>query len=239
MVWTKIRIDFTETVKCEFCNRKITSGKGIIIKNELGELSFSGPTCAQNRNGNNVANPQEKIIDITKGCVLQELESKSTSTGITVAHIKTEDDNFTSQEDSDVHNYLDNNAVKAYLTLRFEKLSHIVAIPKATKLTAIYSNYINTGNISSEDENYIRMTMYSDKFPLFTYKNLQSVYAAEYWLNSFIENNKDKDLSFIQSNLNQLRSKLYLTQKQIDGINKWFAYSERKQIKLKNDAFER
>ncbi len=39
-MWKKIRIDFTDTVKCQFCSRMITSGKAIVVQNELGNISF-------------------------------------------------------------------------------------------------------------------------------------------------------------------------------------------------------
>lgn len=236
MMWKKIRIDFTETVKCEFCNRKITSGKGVLIENEKGKISFSGPSCAQNKNGYNVNNPNERIIDITKGCELKD-DTTIQYAEYKVASRNRDEENFTQQDDSETHNYLDENAVKAYLTLRFEKLSHISAIIKSERLTQIYQQYITSGRLLDEDENYIRTIMYGSRFSFLTYKNLQAVYAAEYWLTSFIEHNTDKNLDFIHSTLAQLRNKLYLTHNQIIGINKWFSHSSRKQIKLKNNAF--
>lgn len=238
MVWTKIRIDFTETVQCEFCSRKITSGKGIVIKNENGDISFSGPNCAQNRNGKNVSNPNEKIVDITKGCILQELMPIRSDRGMATVNIRIDEDNFTQLNDIDVHNYHDINAVKAYFTLRFEKLGHINAIPKAKKLVEIYNTYISEGKILNKDESYIKMIMYGDKYPRYSYKNLQSVYAADYWLVLFIENNNGKDLTFIESTLHHLRTKLFLTKKQIIGINNWFSHSEGRKVKLKENAFE-
>ncbi|MBV6540764.1 hypothetical protein HT667_04675 [Ursidibacter maritimus] len=235
MEWKKIRIDFTETVKCQFCARMITSGKGIVVQDEMGNLAFSGPSCAQNKNGSNVINPKEKVIDITKGCVLQETNKASPGK----EQNSTEQDNFASKHDNEVHNYLDVNAVKAYLILRFEKLSHLTSILKSQKLNEIYQNYKQTDQISSDDENYLRMIMYGHRHPTCTYQNLQAVYAAEYWLNSFIEHHSDNDLTFIRSALTQLRKKLTLTEKQILGINNWFKYTDGKMVKLKTNAFVR
>lgn len=234
-MWKKIRIDFTDTVKCQFCSRMITSGKAIVVQNELGNISFSGPSCAQNKNGQNVVNPKEKIVDITKGCLLHE----PTTNDKTDKQVDVEQDNFTSIHDDEVHNYLDNNAVNAYLTLRFEKLSHLTSIIKSQKLNEIYHNYELTGQISQKDESYIRVIMYGEAYPLYTYQNLQAVYAAEYWLQSFIRHNPESDLSFIQDTLNQLRRKLTLTEKQIMGINNWFKNSDGKMVKLKTNAFVR
>lgn len=234
-MWKKIRIDFTDTVKCQFCSRLITSGKAIVVQDESGNISFSGPSCAQNKNGRNVVNPTEKIIDITKGCLLHE----PTKNDKTDKQTEIEQDNFTSIHDDEVHNYLDSNAVNAYLILRFGKLSHLTSIIKSQKLNNIYHNYKLTGQISPKDENYIRMIMYGDAYPLYTYKNLQAVYAAEFWLQSFIQHNPKSDLNFIQDTLSQLRRKLTLTEKQIIGINNWFKNSDGKMVKLKANAFVR
>lgn len=234
-MWKKIRIDFTDTVKCQFCSRLITSGKAIVVQDEFGTLSFSGPSCAQNKNVQNVVNPKEKIIDITKGCLLQE----PTKNDKADKPIDVEQDNFTSIHDDEVHNYLDSNAVNAYFTLRFGKLSHLNSIIKSQKLNNIYHNYELTGQISLKDENYIRKIMYGDSHPSHTYQNLQAVYAAEYWLQSFILHNPGRDLNFIQDTLNQLRKKLTLTEKQIMGINNWFKNSDGKMVKLKVNAFVR
>ena len=237
MIWKKIRIDFTETVKCEFCNRKITSGKGIVIQNENGIFSFAGPSCAQNEH--NVINPKESIMDITKGCELHEIERKPSSAKSIKLNKDNNEDNFTKQDDIDSNDYLDTNAVKAYLTLRFGKLGHIESIPKADRLNKIYESFITSGKILEQDERYISVIMYGDKYPRFTYRNLQAVYAAEFWLMSFIKNHNSEKSEFMKSILQYLRSNLYLTPKQINAVNNWFTYSDGKQIKLKSNAFEK
>ncbi|QQF90601.1 hypothetical protein JFL57_07665 [Histophilus somni] len=237
MKWKKVRVDFTETVKCKFCNRIINSGKGILIQNEYGDFAFSGPTCAKKKS--NITNYDENIIDITKGCILQDKphSEKLIPQKILNNNIDIEYENFTSEEDEQVHNYLDENAVSAYLTLRFEKLSHIKSIFTSKKLDDIYHSYTINGKISEQDENYIKQAMYGNKCPLLTYQNLQSVYAAEYWLLSFIKYNSDSDLTFIKNVLSQLHKKLTLSNKQIIAINKWFVHSEGKTVKLKENSF--
>ncbi|MCW9734190.1 hypothetical protein L5B97_12075 [Avibacterium sp. 20-15] len=238
MKWKKVRIDFTETVKCKFCNRIINSGKGILIQNEHGDFAFSGPTCAKKKS--NITNYDENVIDITKGCILQDIphsEKLIPQQKIFNENIATEYENLTPEEDTQVDNYLDENAISAYLTLRFEKLSHLKSIFTSKKLDDIYHSYITNGKISKQDENYIKQAMYGNQYPLLTYQNLQSVYAAEYWLLSFIKYNSDSDLTFINNVLGQLRKKLTLSNKQIIAINKWFIHSEGKTVKLKKNSF--
>lgn len=54
---------------------------------------------------------------------------------------------------------------------------------------------------------------------------------------NFINNSKTIDVSFAESLLEQLRRKLTLTVKQIEGINKWFDNAEEKMLKIKTKAF--
>lgn len=42
MTLEKVRIDFTDRIKCRFCPQPTTSGKGIVVVNESGEYAFSG-----------------------------------------------------------------------------------------------------------------------------------------------------------------------------------------------------
>ena len=191
MVWKKVRIDFTDRIKCQFCPQPITSGKGIVVVNEDGEYAFSGPCCA--KKAKNVINPTEKLIDVTKGC----LEYSVTSSPSRI--LSNSDNNPLIVLES--NDYFDENAVKAYLLLRFEKLTHIPAINTVTssKLTEIYNQYKKTDKISEKDKKYLEKVMYGENFPKFTYKNLQAVYAADFWLNLFIQHNKAEDLKFIES----------------------------------------
>ena len=230
MSWKKIRIDFASNVKCQFCPRHITSGKAVIVQHNSGRLSYAGPSCA--KDPNKVSNPKEKIIDVTKGCIEEHTSNKK--------HTKTEQNTLRDEElptSLDFDDYFDEKAAKAYLVLRFEKLSHIPKISemKSEKLNRIYEKYINEDQISPEDEKYLNVVMYGKKQPKFTYKFLQSLYAIDFWLNVFLREKPDH--KFITSLLEQLHNRLSLSPNQINKINECFSEINGIKVKLKANSF--
>lgn len=229
MTWKAIRVDFTPKIKCQFCTQYITSGKGVLVKNEKEEYAFSGPCCA--KKSKNVINPTEKLVDVTKA-TFEQINKIHKNPSHTLPNIK----DTTGAEKLD--NFPEDMA-KSYLVLRCEKLAHIERISKFTsnKLNDIYQKFKISGNISKSHETYLNTIMFGKKFPTFTYQNLQAIYAADYWLSYFINNSKTIDVSFAESLLEQLGRKLTLTVKQIEGINKWFDNAEEKMLKIKTNAF--
>lgn len=230
MGWKKIRIDFAPKVKCQFCPRHITSGKAVIILNDNGLYSYAGPSCA--KDPIKVDNPKDKIIDITKGCIeehsLTQREGKSTLYANTNEELPTS---------LDFDDYFDDNAAKAYLLLRFEKLAHIpkISTSNSAKLTSIYQKFLSEENINIYDEKYLKVVMYGTKQPLLTYKSLQSVYAADFWLNIFLE--KQPEHKFSQSLLKYLHQNLRLSENQINKLNECFSEIKGIKIKLKTNGF--
>ncbi|OOF53731.1 hypothetical protein BKK56_10920 [Rodentibacter genomosp. 2] len=230
MGWKKIRIDFATTVKCQFCPRHITSGKAVIVQHDNGILSYAGPSCA--KDPNKVDNPKEKIIDVTKGCVEEYTTTKNkTQTAINTV----QDEDLPMSLDDD--NYFDENAAKAYLLLRFEKLAHIQKISdfRSEKLSGIYQKYVIENEISPDDEKYLNMVMHGEKYPEFTYKSLQSLYATDFWLRVFLE--KKPEHKFIQSLLEQLHQNLSLSKPQMEKLNECFTEVKGMKITLKTNSF--
>lgn len=78
----------------------------------------------------------------------------------------------------------------------------------------------------------------SNSFPEYSLKNLQAFYACEFWINQFIQDNQEKDLSYVESLRSYLHAKLALTPSQITGLNKWFDNTNgRKMVRLKPNPF--
>ncbi|OOF59750.1 hypothetical protein [Rodentibacter myodis] len=230
MGWKKIRIDFATTVKCQFCPRHITSGKAVIVQHDNGILSYAGPSCA--KDPNKVDNPKEKIIDVTKGCVEEHTSTKNKAQ---IAINPVQDEDLPTSLDDD--NYFDENAAKAYLLLRFEKLAHVQKISdfRSEKLSGIYQKYVADNKISPDDEKYLNMVMYGDKHPEFTYKSLQSLYATDFWLRVFLE--KKPGHRFITSLLEQLHQYLKLSKTQMEKLNECFTEIKGMKITLKTNSF--
>lgn len=66
MKWKVLRRDFVDgVVPCRLGTKRhnITSGVAYVIENEYGEIAYSGPACAKNKDY--VSNPQEVVPDFT------------------------------------------------------------------------------------------------------------------------------------------------------------------------------
>lgn len=227
MVWTVIRIDFTEKCVCIFGEKKhyITSGKAYVVVNEQGVEAFCGPQCA--KNPNYVKNPDEKVPDLTKGCLDIDIKDQNASTCTNPNNKKPASTN--KQE-------LNHNKAIAYLLLRVQKLSHYPQIRYA-KLDDIYNRYISN-QIADNDIIFLLKLIESPNYPEYSYKNLQAIYACDFWINQFLRENTDKNTTFIESIKKYLFDKLALTPSQIEGLNSWFDNTNRrKMINIKPNAF--
>ncbi|EJE8516221.1 hypothetical protein M5252_004570 [Vibrio parahaemolyticus] len=66
MKWKVLRRDFVDgVVPCRLGTKRhnITSGVAYVIENECGEIAYSGPACAKNKDY--VSNPQDVVPDFT------------------------------------------------------------------------------------------------------------------------------------------------------------------------------
>lgn len=88
------------------------------------------------------------------------------------------------------------NAI-AYLLLRVEKLKNFSKI-KYKKLDALYERYQSDG-LTDCDFTFLHRLIDSKLFPEYSLKNLQAIYACEFWINEFLKSNQDKDLSYVES----------------------------------------
>ncbi|WP_240346079.1 hypothetical protein [Pectobacterium brasiliense] len=127
------------------------------------------------------------------------------------------------------------NAI-AYLLLRVEKLKNFPKI-KYKKLDELYERY-HRDSLTESDFILLNKLIDSKSFPEYSLKNLQAIYACEFWINQFLKLNQDKDLNYVEGLKNYLHTKLALTSSQISGLNKWFDNSSgRKMVKLKPNPF--
>lgn len=223
MIYSVIRIDFTERCQCVFCSRKITSGKGYVVVNEKGEEAFCGPVCAKDKN--NVINPGARIPDLTKGAIdAEERENSRKGRNMGIGDRPKLDEEIEKQ-----------NAI-AYLLLRMEKLKDFPGV-HYKKLDPIFMKY-KANNLLEEDYNFLKILMKGEKRPEFSYKNLQAIYACNFWIDKFIKNNSNTDISFVKSLRKYLHEHLRLTEKQIEGLNKWFDRADGGgMVRIKKDVF--
>lgn len=230
MQWRVVRIDFTERCACVFGSKThyITSGKGYVVVDVDGNEKFSGPNCA--RNPDFVVNPNENVPDLTKGC----LEPEGEDSGPKI-NVPPEGTGRATKAPIVMSDRCKQNAV-AYLILRVEKLKHFKKI-KYQKLDVLYERY-NNSDLTDSDYYFLNRLVDAKDFPEYSLKNLQAIYACDFWINQFIKNERNKDLTYVESCRSYLHRKLALTPSQIIGLNNWFDNSNgRKMVRLKSDFF--
>lgn len=228
MTWTIIRIDFTEKCMCVFGEKKhyITCGKGYVVVNSEGNEAFCGPQCA--KNPKYLINPNEIVPVLTKGCLEINVKEQNSSTHITINN---------NQLPSQINNLeLHREKAIAYLLLRVEKLNHYPKI-KYNKLDDIYNRYLSN-KLTHSDICFLSKLVICADYPEYSYQNLQAIYACDFWIDQFLKQNTNKNLSFMKDIKKHLHKKLALSTKQIKGLNSWFDNTKgNKIVNIKLNAF--
>lgn len=221
MQYTLVRIDFYSGEKCDVCPRPLTSGKARVLVDEAGNELFVGPVCAQKK----ATNGKGKVPDLTMAALDPEAVSAG---GNSAGKPGSSNGPATSQIDNS-----DRLKAESYLLLRTEKLVNYSGMSYG-KLADLHRRYLING-LSDDDVKYLLnlMAKVKNDRPEYSYKNLQAIYACDFWIQRFLA----KDASdFILSLKAYLHAHLALTPGQIDGLNKWFK-NKPGMISIKPDAF--
>jgi hypothetical protein len=224
--WRVERIDFADDFRCCFCHRTIVCGKGCVVVDDNGNEGFCGSVCATKPQ--NVTNPKEKIPDLTRGATdtrsgeegeVKPPATKRRNVGARVA-------------------YGGREKAREYLLLRGKKLASIKSV-RWPKLLPILERYEQNKEISEADYQYLQFLMNHPDHPEFSLRNLQAVYSCHFWIEKFVRKNiREKDISFVSSVQQYLHRNLVLSDKQIDGLNKWFTHSVGERLRLQHGMFD-
>ncbi|MGY2169795.1 hypothetical protein [Pseudomonas gingeri] len=223
MAYTLVRIDFYSGEKCGVCPRPLTSGKARVLVDELGNEVFVGPVCAVRE----AANGKEKVPDLTMAAL--DPEAEGGAGGAPRVGAPGAGGNTSSQDTSE----RDRVRAESYLLLRTEKLATYPGMSYG-KLKELQTRY-RGAELTEDDIRYLinLMAKVQRERPEYSYRNLQAIYACDFWIERFLINDKSDFISDLKSYLN---SKLALTTRQIEGLNKWFKHREG-MISIKPDAF--
>ena len=190
------RIDFGKNNFCYHCNRKLIA-KSYVVKIN-GEEVFFGSECIKEH----FPIINKDIPNFIRASIDYEIDPNKIKRTDTLEKNNTES----------------LRRIIEYLRLRCELLTDFYKI-EDKDITNIYLRHKNS-KIDGDDKNYIYSLMeYFDKInPKFGYKNLMACYMAKNILLLWIDNKND---DFAKSIFENLKSKYYLTEKQIIGANNW------------------
>jgi hypothetical protein len=201
-MYNKIVIDFMTDEQCVFCDSGRTLKKGIVLRNlETKELVVSSTSCFD-KHIIKISNPKEVIPNLTKGVIGKPSESYKNS------------DNTQGGKTSHQISNLE------YLILRQEKLSHIKGI-KYDGIQDIYDSYKKDFKISETEDfrlnKFIESTI--EKFPDYSPRNLQKLYASLFWLKYAIDKQRnEKSKKFLQDIHDKYQKSRKLSRKQVDSV---------------------
>lgn len=214
-----IKKDFVDKNVKSILGYPLPSGKAYYIENDVGLIEYGSDYYINN---NNFSNEKKDIIDLTKG-LPSSFKHNTTD--------NKQSNNFNKQSllSSNERNY---QKALLYLTFSEEKMKPFVGYKKYNNkfLSSIYSFYLKEDFLSLKQiETILKIEKNSHKDIINKYgyhsislKNLETCYAYEYKIKRAIDKLEDK--KFMQEILKTLYQYLYLTDKQIEAIRKWFQY---------------
>lgn len=225
-----LKKDFIPKDSKSILNYELPSGKAYFLEDSEKNIVYASDAYVRKHFSRN---DRGHVIDFTKGLIAtfeKDLEGGTSKKGNGENHI---------------NNSKERDYRKALLYLFFyvEKMSNFKGFRKNTFLENVYSHYRESNFLSPKQIECVlkierKYSQEANNFGYFVFslKNIITCYAYEYKIKRAIDELNDKDRDFLKSILNFLYENLYLTDKQIDGVRKWFAYlpKELKEAKLKD-----
>ena len=190
------RIDFGKNKECYRCHR-VLKAKAYVVLN-CNEEIFFGTECIKE----NFPIIDNNIPNFTRAGI----ENKSNH------------NNKINKKNEEKNNTENIKRAIEYIRLRCELLIDFHGI-EDKDISDIYSKY-RFSKLEENDKKYIDdIIEYHEKIiSKFGYKNLMACYMAKNILHFLVEN---KDIEYAKSLYISLKSRYYLTENQIVGINKW------------------
>jgi hypothetical protein len=227
MTYIKLRVDFSTNDECHFCDNRLRSGKVHILVDEEGREVQAGPICAKNHS----TNPKEKIPDLTAAALEgDEPELTRRGPGGQTAAVGGSGGNTNGTANDEE---LQRRVAESYLLLRVEKLQNFRGM-KFGPLVKLDEKLRKSG-LDVGDYSYLQNLMAKVKIerPEFSIKNLQAIYACNYWINYFLAKESSDFISDLKSSLHR---DLALSPGQVEGLNKWFK-NRPGMLSIKPEAF--
>lgn len=224
MEYIRLRVDFSTDDECHFCDNRLRSGKVRILVDNEGREVQAGPICAKKHS----TNPKGKIPDLT-AAALEGDEPELTQYGPGGQATAASGGGRSTAYNEEVQRRI----AECYLLLRVEKLEDFRGM-RYEPLVKLAEKLRSSG-LEGADYRYLNnlMAKVQTARPEFSSKNLQAIYACNYWINYFLSQESSEFISSLKSSLHR---DLALTLGQVEGLNKWFK-NRTGMLSIKPDAF--
>ncbi|APC19576.1 hypothetical protein BLL42_28090 (plasmid) [Pseudomonas frederiksbergensis] len=228
MAYISLRVDFSTNDECNFCGNRLRSGKVRILVDDEGREVQAGPVCAKN----NSVNPKEKIPDLTAAAFEGDEPEltrggpggQATAAASVIGEVSR---GATNKEE------IQRRMAECYLLLRVEKLGDFRDM-KFERLVTL-AEKLRGAVLADGDYRYLNnlMAKVQTVRPEVSIKNLQAIYACNYWINYFLAKESSDFISDLKRSLHR---DLALTPGQVEALNKWFK-NRPGMLSIKPDAF--
>lgn len=203
-----IKKDFVPEDTRSYCNNGfLRSGKAYFMKDNNGIIHYGGEICAKNKTNTDLT----KIPDLTRALIKSIAGNQGNGGG--------NGDNGTST-------ITDKSRAITYLVLREEKLVNWLFIQnyRFTQLTDLYNNYIQNNDLTQQEVSSVLFYINNSKKidSKLSLENLETCYAYDYILERALTHVNNR--VFIEGLLANLKDKCYLTNAQINGLDKWLEH---------------
>lgn len=227
MPYIRLRVDFSVNDECHFCDNRLRSGKVSILVDDEGCEVQAGPVCAKKHS----VNPKEKIPDLTDAAF--DGDEPELTRGEQGGQASAASASRRAHGGAINKEEAQRRLAECYLLLRVEKLGDFRGMKLETLVTL--AEKLRGAGLAGSDYSYLNNLMAKVKTarPEFSIKNLQAIYACNYWINYFLAKESSDFISNLKSSLHR---DLALTQGQVEGLNKWFK-NRPGMLSVKPDAF--
>lgn len=204
-----LKRDFVENNIRSIDNRALPSGKAYFIQDESGNISYASKDRVK------LDFPDtdiRTIIDLTNGLI--KIYNHNGGGG---------GNGGNRERPLDLGTIELNKAIK-YLMYTQEKLGNFSGYNSNNFLRSVYDYYIINNTLSQRQVEVVLGI--EQQIPKYSLLNLDTCYAYEYKIKRSIAvlANNTPGIEYMESMLNQLYAKLYLSENQINGIKKWFEF---------------
>lgn len=204
-----LKRDFVENDIRSIDNRPLPSGKAYFIQDESGNISYAS------RERVIIDFPDtdiRTIIDLTNGLITiyNHNGGGGGNGGNRARHL-------------DLGTIKLNKSI-TYLIYTQEKMGNFSGYSRNDFLKSVYDYYIKNNTLSQRQVEVVLDI--EQQIPKYSLPNLETCYAYEYKIKRSIQvlAENESGIKYMESMLEQLYAKLYLSENQINGINNWFKF---------------
>ncbi len=209
--YVPIRRDFVFDETCHICPRKLTSNIAIIMRGSHGQEVPFGPICAK------------AILDLEKHILLRQMPDFTKAAPSQTSKRSGGNSNRYDGGNESAKSPGQQRRAITYLLLRQRKLAHIPAAGY-DQLSDYADAFDETGSLTEDAIRHLLNVDRKSDGTKFGFDNLQALYGYDRCIERTLLSVPPEKQDWLKDVQAFLRTRLYLTQPQAQGVENWFKY---------------